>query len=436
LSKILFTAAHGGFPGSAAPLGGGAAVCNWLVREWQGRRDLELELIAPAILGGGAPSDADITSYDERAYAKFCLEFSRAATRRVLAEDPARCSVLVNDISEAPDFAELAAAGFRIVTIYHVDVVDYIAGIYCRGLLSARALARAWERLRPVVSPVAPAILRLIFERQRDSLRFSHRVVVPSAHMKRILLGAYPATPEERIAVVPWGVRREEADPLDVQREAESIRREFGLRPDRGTVLCLSRISPEKGQDTLLEGLIELERQGSTRPSGLDLLVCGGPAYMRGPAHMEKLRRLAAQLKSVRVVFPGHVVGARKRAMFGLAQVYAFPSRHESYGLTLAEALSEGLPAVAFDQAGAAGIIAGAQDATGGPGMDGVLVKPGRGGAVRFAAEVCNLLDSPERRRILSERAANWASAHPFSAAADRILALLTEAGNHSGERG
>jgi len=47
-------------------------------------------------------------------------------------------------------------------------------------------------------------------------------------------------------------------------------------------------------------------------------------------------------------VFPGYVTGERKRAFFALADLYVFPSRHESYGLTLLEALSAGLPAYAW----------------------------------------------------------------------------------------
>ena len=40
------------------------------------------------------------------------------------------------------------------------------------------------------------------------------------------------------------------------------------------------------------------------------------------------------------MVFPGYVTGERKRAFFALADLYVFPSRHESYGLTLLEALA------------------------------------------------------------------------------------------------
>jgi glycosyltransferase involved in cell wall biosynthesis len=40
-----------------------------------------------------------------------------------------------------------------------------------------------------------------------------------------------------------------------------------------------------------------------------------------------------------------------------LADLYVFPSRHESYGLTLMEALAAGLPAVCLDTTGARSVM-------------------------------------------------------------------------------
>ncbi len=415
MRRLIYTAAHGGFSGLGVPLGGGATISDWLVEEWRRTCDVVIDLITPSILGASAPSGRDIAAFNERDYARFCIAFSQAVTRRILSEDPSQCTVLVNDISEAPDFARLGSAGFRIVTIYHVDVVDYIAAIYCKGRVSAATLARAWELVRPAAAGLAPPMLKLIFERQRDSLIHSHRVVVPSSRMKTVLLHAYPNTPEDRIDVVAWGVRPDQAPEAEVARELEFIRNEYGLDPGRATVVCLSRISPEKGQDLLLEGLIELERQGAFRDSPPHLLICGAPAFMRGQAQMDLLRKLSARLARVRVHFPGHVTGARKLAMLRAAWVYAFPSRHESYGLTLAEALAEGLPCVAFEQAGAAEIIDSGQ---------GVLVQAGTGGAARFASEVAALLADQPRRQVLSARARQWAQINRFERAAARIASI------------
>jgi glycosyltransferase involved in cell wall biosynthesis len=139
--------------------------------------------------------------------------------------------------------------------------------------------------------------------------------------------------------------------------DAKSLRREFGVPQNAHVLLTLSRISPEKGQDLLLEALLEWERCDGFPQTPLWLFVCGDAAFMQGQRFLEKLKRLAARLRRIRVIFPGHVTGRRKAAFFALADVFVFPSRYESYGLTLLEALAHGLPAVCLDHHGARSVM-------------------------------------------------------------------------------
>ena len=74
--------------------------------------------------------------------------------------------------------------------------------------------------------------------------------------MKSILLRCYPATPPERIEVLPWGCPARAPSDAESQRQAAALRAGYGLSPDARVLLCLSRISPEKGQDFLLETLL------------------------------------------------------------------------------------------------------------------------------------------------------------------------------------
>jgi len=412
LRKVLYCAAHAGFPVSA-PLGGGAAVARLLEAEWSRARPFELELVTPAILGPGAPSGQQLVSFDERRYAAFCRDFSRASTARILSADPRSAAVLVNDISEAPDFAALARAGFRITTIYHVDVVAYIAAIYLRGLASPGALARLWRGLQKAgAARFAPLILRLIFERQQQSLLYSDAIVVPSSGMKRILLESWPEAREERIHVIPWG-----APPPDGgarEEDVDSLRRQYGLRPEERVLLTLSRLSPEKGQDLLLESLLDWERARGNALPPVRLFICGAPAYMQGQAHLERLRRLAARLRRVRVEFPGHVTGVRKQAFFRLARLFVFASRHESYGLTLMEALAAALPVAALDSEGARDIVQ--------PDF-GVLV-PRHGSREALWRAIEPLLEDDARRAAMSAAARRYAAARPFSLAARRLAEI------------
>jgi len=407
VARVLYTAAHGGFDGQAIPLGGGAAVSTLLRDEWSRTRPFDVDLLGPAILGAQAPPGEDLISFNESQYAAFCHRFRDACTAAVLQHDPRHTAVLVNDISEGPDFARVAAAGFRIVTIYHVDVVAYIAAIYLRGRVRPSTLTRAWELLRSFrVDRLPPAILQLIFAQQRASLLSSAAVVVPSSGMKEILLTCYPGTPADRIHVVPWGA------PPGAPSDDIDLRREFGVPPGARVLLCLSRISPEKGQDTLLESLIEWESSASFPGHAVWLFICGEPAFMHGQRQMARLRSLAARLKRIRVVFPGYVTGARKAAFFRLADLYVFPSRHESYGLTLMEALSAGLPAVCLEHQGSRDIMR--------PEFGAMLPA----GAPLWPA-IAGFLADAERLARMGKAARDYATARPFSASAAEVARLL-----------
>jgi glycosyltransferase involved in cell wall biosynthesis len=345
---ILYTAAHGGFP-EAIPLGGGAAVCRHLASEWTRTGRCDFRLITPSILGDDAPRGADLVHFGEREYARFSRAFERAATEEILRCDPANTVVLCNDVSEGPDFEKLARGGFRVYTIYHVDVVAYVAAIYGRGWIAPETTVRWYRRLRPVL----PRMARLVWEKQEASVRHSRGLIVPSEGMREVLLRCYPECAGSKIHVLPWGAFEEGPEPVS----GDGLRAEFGVPRNARVLLTLSRISPEKGQDRLIRALLEWERRPDFPQYPLWLLVCGEAAFMQGERYLETLRQLASRLRRTRVVFPGHVTGERKRAFFGLADVYVFPSRHESYGLTLLEALAAGVAAVCVDHTGARGIM-------------------------------------------------------------------------------
>jgi glycosyltransferase involved in cell wall biosynthesis len=396
--QVLYTAAHGGFEGQKVPLGGGAAVCDHLAAEWERTRPFPLRLITPAILGTSAPSGADLVSFGERDYACFSRAFERAATQEILKHDPARTAVLSNDVSEGPDFEALARRGYPIFTIYHVDVVDYIARIYGRGWIKPETTVRWYPRVKRCL----PEIARLIWEKQEASVRHSRGLIVPSEGMRETLLRCYPYCPAENIHVLPWGSWTPEMEAGD----GAALRRECGVPQDAWVLLTLSRISPEKGQDQLLEALAGWKPE---RP--VWLFICGGAAYMQGEKFLARLQRLAARLRDIRVVFPGHVTGERKAAFFAMADLFVFPSRHESYGLTLLEALAAGVPAVCLEHYGARTVM---RDEFG------ALVKPSE-----LRPAIARLLSDEPARRRMGEAARRFAGAERFSDRAAELARIL-----------
>lgn len=405
--RVIYCAAHATADSESVALGGGGAICRMLAREWERTRPFEFEVIGPAILGAGAPPGASLIRYGEREYADFCHRFRGAATERILREDPARTVILVNDISEAPNFERIARAAFPIVTIYHVDVVAYVASMYLRGLISPETTVRWFDRFERFW---VPPITRLVWANQRASVRHSRAIVVPSAGMRDVVERCYPGA-SEKVTVMPWGVPA--TAPVD-QAEVERLRAEFAVPRDALVLLTLSRISPEKGQDALLEALVEWERSPEFPSRPVVLFVCGGAAYMQGERYLATLRRLASRLRRVRVHFAGHVTGERKSAFFALADLYVFPSKHESYGLTLLEALRAGLPAVCVAHHGSAQVMR--------PEF-GVTVPAGSRSALWRA--IAELGADPARRPKMSEAAREFAASQSFEEMAAKLARML-----------
>ncbi|MEQ1947068.1 MAG: glycosyltransferase family 4 protein [Bryobacteraceae bacterium] len=407
--KVVYSAAHGGFAGESVPLGGGAAVFEHLSAEWRRTSAFPLHVVTPAVLGSNAPTGLDLVGFSERDYANFCHAFERASTEAILRCDPSRTAVLINDVSEGPDFAALAARGFRMFTIYHVDVVAYVADIYFKGWLRPETTVRWHQRLRPFL----PAMAKLVWEKQEASVRYSTGLVVPSPEMRATLLRCYPWCLAEKIHVLPWGAMGSNLEGAEAPAaDVAAIRHEFGIPYDAQVLLTLSRISPEKGQDLLLEALLEWETRGEAPSQPLWLVICGDAAYMQGRRYLEKLKALAAKLQRTHVIFAGYVTGARKRAMFALADLYVFPSKHESYGLTLLEALASGLPAVCVDHHGARSVMREE--------FGRMVPPPGLRGAI---AEMLAIDD--QSRRKMGEAARVFAGTQLFSESAAKLAELL-----------
>jgi glycosyltransferase involved in cell wall biosynthesis len=130
-----------------------------------------------------------------------------------------------------------------------------------------------------------------------------------------------------------------EADRLRPRRD--ELRAEAGLAPEDVAVLCVARLSPEKGQDTLIAAAALL-----ADPQVAVLLAGAGP-------ERERLEALAAELGTRLVVLP-ELPWERIAERYAIADVFALLSRHEPWGVAVNEAAACGLPLVLSDRVGAA----------------------------------------------------------------------------------
>jgi glycosyltransferase-like protein len=116
----------------------------------------------------------------------------------------------------------------------------------------------------------------------------------------------------------------------------------------RFVVLTIGGIEPRKGSLTLLEGFARLR---SLTPE-LDplLIVAGGATLFDYRREIHRFRALVGQLgleDSVRIL--GSLPDGEPERLYRAADVFAFPSTREGFGLAALEALASGLPVVASD---------------------------------------------------------------------------------------
>ncbi|MFI5349591.1 MAG: glycosyltransferase family 4 protein [Elusimicrobiota bacterium] len=436
MTNLIFVGSHLGYPMDRTPLGGGAMVGLQLVRQWT--PDSSWRLV---VLGSGPEAPGQAAEYvrlaarpeglvelGELAYARFCADFEAETTEWILSRTqefkPSETAIVVNDISEGPTLGLLTRAGYRVLSIWHVDVVDYFNKLYLRRFLAPERLTRVHERLRAAgVEWILPDVLNLVFDKQRETVAHSTRIIVPSNAMIDTIRRCYgeligDEEVSRRVKVIPWGVWAEDPSPADVNR-ADELRDYHEIGPDTFTLMTLSRISPEKGIHLLLEALRLLEESG--RLAGLDvrLFICGEPAFMMGQSYHKKVKTAAARLKKVKVVFPGYLDAAAKRAYLRLPNLFVSPSVHESYGLNVVEAMHAGLPVLASDHYGVRDTL---------PAEAGRLVHyptPKKAPPL-LAAALLELIRGRARLEAMGKAARAAAEAMPFSAAAEAVrLAAL-----------
>lgn len=428
--RIYICSATGALATDASPVGGGVAVLEELIPHLE-RSEFEVTLLTP-----GAAETRDgirqhlpvptlervepdrILRLNARRYADFAIEWETALTNYFADIDPVDAVVLANDTAEGPPFAQLRANGFPQFALLHVIVSEFFSRRYVSqptGLpISGPHLSALWRLAeRRGLTRHAPDIARLVWAKERDLARHVDAPIAPSAPVARSLADCYPGTGvSRRTQIVPWGVTGQ-PDPALREQRRETLR-DVDADPNRFTLLTLSRLSPEKRVELVIDALRLIERQSPTTAERLQLIVAGGPAYMGGVAYDRKLRQAAAQLRRAEVHFPGYVGVEQKWRLFAAADTFLSPSYYEAYGLTIAQALASGVPVIAAPHAGAHATV---------DERHGWIAEPT---PRAFAAAIRRALHADENREILRRReaAAKWGRERPFDVAANRMIGI------------
>ena len=174
-----------------------------------------------------------------------------------------------------------------------------------------------------------------------------------------------------------------------------AVRERLGLG-GRPVTVCVSRLVPRKGQDTLIRAWPEVL---AAVPDAL-LLIVGGGRYRAALARLAARTGVAGS-----VVFAGPVPWPELPAYYDAGDVFAMPCRTrrqgldvEGLGIVYLEASAAGLPVIGGDSGNAPDAIR--------PGETGYVV-PGRRPAGLVAALV-ELLTDPAGARAMGEKGMAW----------------------------
>jgi len=220
--------------------------------------------------------------------------------------------------------------------------------LHAQDCISARAASRVRDAGAEVtvirtVHHVDDFTSQILMDCQRAAILEPDVVLVVSEMWRQILRNDYGVA----AGVVPNGVDVSRFSAATPGRAAQ-LRSSVGA-DDRPLLLAVGGIEPRKGSDTLVRALAVMRRQFGVRPV---LAVVGGHSFQDYRAYKDRvlgeLPGLGLALDDD-VVLVGTVPDADMPAWYAAADVLAFPSVKEGFGLAVLEAMSAGLPVVTSD---------------------------------------------------------------------------------------
>ena len=235
--------------------------------------------------------------------------------------------------------------------------------------------------------------------REAQALATAVLVVTTSEWCRSRLLELYDLAPD-RVQVAAPGV--------DASRLVTGS-------PAGTRLLCVAAVTHSKGHDVLVRALARLTDVPWT-------CVCVG-ALDRAPGFVDHLRQLGREQGiAERVRFAGPHAYRELERFYAAADLLVLPSRGETYGMVVTEALAHGIPVLATSVGGLPGALGHAPDGS----RPGLLVPPDDVAA--FAGALRRWLEDPTLRARLRRSAqgrrstqVRWASpAEAFAAALNR----------------
>jgi glycosyltransferase involved in cell wall biosynthesis len=131
------------------------------------------------------------------------------------------------------------------------------------------------------------------------------------------------------VAIIPNGI---DIPALDAKTHSDSR-----------TLLFLGRIHPKKGLDLLLPAWQQVQNRF---PEWRMVIAGSDNGYFGESGYLNELQNLVQKLGLKRIEFVGELRGSKKMQAYHDAELFILPTYSENFGMTVAEALAAGTPAI------------------------------------------------------------------------------------------
>lgn len=252
---------------------------------------------------------------------------------------------------------------------------------------------------------------------EEEIIRSADLLIVSTPWEKEQMIRHARANPS-RLKVIPCGVDLTLFKPIPPERAMAVLRlfrKEF--------ILFVGRIDAVKGIDVLIRAIHHLACKPNTGKYPLGLIVIGGELDadpQKETEEMRRLRKLVARLKlQDRVAFWGAQPQSLLPYFYATAQALVIPSRYESFGMVVLEAMACGTPVI--------GSRVGGLQYTIEEGRTGLLVA--EGDWLELAHRICDVIENQSLKKKLVRGALARVKQFSWAVIAKQVLATYTSLG-------
>lgn len=167
------------------------------------------------------------------------------------------------------------------------------------------------------------------------SIKRADKIIAVSENTKREIVEYYKVVPE-KIAVITPAVDHDMFKPRE-EAEIAAVRQKFGIT--KPYILSVGTLEPRKN---LLGVLAAYEALPEDTKQHYALVLAGGKGWLDGEIH-DKFEALA---KKYEVIKTGYVEDADLPALYSGAELFAYPSFYEGFGIPPLEAMACGTPVI------------------------------------------------------------------------------------------